>query len=135
MLTSDGVGAPRPKNLEEAAVLLGDHFRQVEDHLRDFIDAVAPHGHSEQLAAAVGPKGMHAVVENEQGWDWPVYYRPADDIEVLTAQTSVPVEVAEQYSGKSGIRYLLSASPKKVAADRVTEALNQLTLSRWASHS
>lgn len=131
-----GVGAPHPTNLEEAAILLEGHFRDVAGHLRDYITAIAPTGHSEQLEAAVGQLGMHAIVESGQGrGDWPVHYRPADNFEVITEQAAVSAETAEQYSGKSDVRYLLSTSPRERASSMITEALNDLTFPHWISHN
>lgn len=135
MLTSEGTNAPHPRDWEEAASFLESHAIEVAANLRAHMAAIAPPGHEDQLAAAVGPLGLRAVVKERQNGDWSVFYRPAEEVKVTTGSTEAESDVASGYRGKSSIRYLLSIAPEREASARILKALDELTLPRWASQS
>ncbi|GGV43589.1 NACHT domain-containing protein [Paenarthrobacter nicotinovorans] len=132
-LSSSGLGSPHPRDANEAVLFLESHAKEVAKNLRSNIAAIAPPGHERDLIAAVGPMGLHAVVDDRHDGDWSVSYRPAEEVTVTRYSSEGENAVVDAYKGRSSIRHLLSVAPESEASKKILKALDDLTRPWWAS--
>lgn len=134
--TPQALGAPRPTSLEEACSTLAAHAKQTAAATAGLIEAVAPPGHANVLAARVGPLGLTATVgsanEGIRGLQWPVSYRHTEDVSVRVAQAET--EAGSHAIGRrshTNTNVLVTIAPLAAAAKRVRDSINDLTERKW----
>lgn len=129
--TAPSLGASHPTSLGEACSALTTHASQVADAASALVQAVSPPGHTDVLAAAVGPLGLTATVspatEGARGVDWPVSYYHTDNVRV-TAQAGTSTA---RTGGHSTLGFLVTDAPAAAAAKRVRDSINRLTIPNW----
>jgi hypothetical protein len=135
--TQPALSARRPASLAEACATLTAHASQSAVATARLIDAVAPPGHASDLAARIGPVGLTATVrsftEGIRGLDWPVYYRRTEDVSVAASdadEDEAGVRAMPEW-GRSSVDALVAEAPAAVAAKRIGDAINGLSMPGW----
>lgn len=126
-----------PPTVQAAREALERHARRTKDLVDSLVVSCSPPGRDEQLAAAVGPSGLFAIIhpsdhtrDSPMGPSWPVSYRSAPNVEIQIAESK---EDADPVSGLgfSVVEHLLSQDPAVAATTKVLRAMRNLTVKRW----
>ncbi len=127
-----------PLSDEEGCELLEAHFREACTEGGALVQEVAPRVAVDRLTQTVGPLGATGVVyPRESGGHnpsrWPVTYRSTPGTSFVAAPNrevdSATINI--EHTTSTTVESILSISPEKTAARRVTDAINKVTRSRW----
>ncbi|MBB4919115.1 ATP-binding protein [Streptosporangium saharense] len=138
--TSPSLRAGYIATIKDACFALAAHAEQTAAATARLIEVIAPPGHAYVLGARVGPVGLSAKVypaaEGIGGMFWPVSYRQSDSVQVAAAQSEKNASgtlFGLQEGGRSNVEEMVKRGPESAAAERIREAIKDLTKPGWLS--